>query len=202
MDKTTERRKEAEKTKTSKQKMPKQEALKQKESGMGSQKRMSTRKLVLLALFSAVALVFSYFESLIPIHFAVPGIKLGLANVVSIVVLYCMGFPEALLVSVVRIILSAILFGNISIMLYSLAGALMSLVMMWLVSKLHFFTATGISICGGVAHNMGQIVIAMLFIKNQNIMMYAPVLIVSGVITGIAVGIVASFLLKTAGRQL
>lgn len=157
----------------------------------------STRKLALFAMFTAVALIFSYMETLIPVYPAIPGIKLGLANIVTIVVLNRYGVRDTVLISFVRIILSALLFGNLTVMLYSLAGAACSIIIMWLFLKLHFFSLTGISILGGVSHNIGQLLVAAVLIENQNILSYAPVLLITGTVAGIAVGIAASFIIKS-----
>lgn len=165
-------------------------------------KKRSTYKIAMLGIFTALALVFSYIETFIKIDIAVPGIKLGLANIVTIIVLCSFGVADAIIVSVLRVFLSSLLFGNLTVMIYSLAGALVSILIMWLFSKINFFSATGISILGGVAHNMGQLLVAWLIIKNQNVLIYAPVLIISGTITGILIGIAASIILKAVSGQL
>ena len=144
-----------------------------------------------LGMFIAVAMVFSYIESFIRIDIAVPGIKLGLANIVTIVVLCKLGLADAVLVSVLRIFLSSLLFGNFTVMIYSLAGAAVSMLFMWISVKIGFFSTTGTSILGGVGHNVGQLIVAYLVIKNQNILIYAPVLLVSGTITGVLIGLAA-----------
>jgi heptaprenyl diphosphate synthase len=158
---------------------------------------MSANRLTTLAMFIAVAMVFSYIESFIPVNIAIPGIKLGLANIVTIVVLQKMKLSDAIIVSGIRVILSALLFGNVTVMIYSLAGAVLSIFIMWIVGKFRFFTSTGISIAGAVGHNMGQLLVAALLIKNQNILMYSPALIISGTISGLAIGIVAAFIMKS-----
>ena len=141
-----------------------------------------------LGMFIAVAMVFSYIESFIRIDIAVPGIKLGLA--------------DAVLVSVLRIFLSSLLFGNFTVMIYSLAGAAVSMLFMWISVKIGFFSTTGTSILGGVGHNVGQLIVAYLVIKNQNILIYAPVLLVSGTITGVLIGLAAVFVMRAVGGQI
>ena len=141
-----------------------------------------------LGMFIAVAMVFSYIESFIRIDIAVPGIKLGLA--------------DAVLVSVLRIFLSSLLFGNFTVMIYSLAGAAVSMLFMWISVKIGFFSTTGTSILGGVGHNVGQLIVAYLVIKNQNILIYAPVLLISGTITGVLIGLAAVFVMRAVGGQI
>ncbi len=153
-------------------------------------------------MFIAVAMVFSYIESFIRIDIAVPGIKLGLANIVTIVVLCKLGLADAVLVSVLRIFLSSLLFGNFTVMIYSLAGAAVSMLFMWISVKIGFFSTTGTSILGGVGHNVGQLIVAYLVIKNQNILIYAPVLLVSGTITGVLIGLAAVFVMRAVGGQI
>lgn len=155
-----------------------------------------------LGMFIAVAMVFSYIESFIRIDIAVPGIKLGLANIVTIVVLCKLGLADAVLVSILRIFLSSLLFGNFTVMIYSLAGAAVSMLFMWISVKIGFFSTTGTSILGGVGHNVGQLIVAYLVIKNQNILIYAPVLLISGTITGVLIGLAAVFVMRAVGGQI
>lgn len=147
-------------------------------------------------VFIALALIISYVELQIPIYFGVPGIKLGLANIVILLMLYCFGTKEALMLSVGRICLVGFLFGNLYSIIYSLAGGLLSLVMMALLKKSKIFSVVGVSIAGGIAHNIGQMVIAMLTVETWNIAYYMPVLLVAGTLTGMLVGIVAAEVLK------
>lgn len=155
------------------------------------------KHIAILGMFIAVALIFSYMETFIPVNIAVPGIKLGLANIVTIVVLIQLGFKDAVCVSLLRVCLSALLFSNLSVMAYSLAGAALSILVMKLIHMTGIFGITGVSICGGVAHNIGQLILAAVIMENQNIMGYAPVLFISGTITGIIVGLVAAIISKS-----
>ncbi len=160
-------------------------------------KNMSKNKMTAMCgVFIALALVLSYLEGLIPLNFAVPGIKLGLANLVTIVVLFELGLKYAILVSVGRIVLSGILFGNITIIIYSLAGAGLSIIIMCLVRKIKAFSVTGVSICGAVAHNMGQIVVAALVMENVNILYYMLILCITGAVAGTLIGVLASVIIK------
>ena len=129
-------------------------------------------------------------------------IKIGLANIVTIVVLCKLGLADAVLVSALRIFLSSLLFGNFTVMIYSLAGAAVSMLFMWISVKLGFFSTTGTSILGGVGHNVGQLIVAYLVIKNQNILIYAPFLLVSGTIAGVLIGLAAAFVIRAVGGQI
>ena len=155
-----------------------------------------SQKAAYFGVFTAFALIFSYVETLIPIHFGVPGIKLGLANLLIVVFLYKYGVKEALLLSVVRILLSGFLFGNLFSIVYSLAGGILSLIVMNLCRKIAGFSVMGVSAAGGVSHNMGQLLAAMAVVETYRVGYYFPVLLVSGVITGVLIGIAANEVLK------
>lgn len=147
-------------------------------------------------VFTALALIFSYIETLIPIQFGVPGIKLGLANLIIVIVLYRTGWREALLLSVVRVVLAGFIFGNLFSIVYSLAGGILSLAVMALLKKTDRFSVIGISIAGGVCHNIGQLIIAMVVVETYQVGYYLPVLLIAGVITGAVIGAVAGEVLK------
>lgn len=149
------------------------------------------KKVAFLGIFLALALIFSYVESLIPINFGIPGMKLGLANIVIVILLYCMESKEAYGVSVARVILAGFLFGNLFSILYSLAGALLSLTVMLLLKKTEKFQILSISAVGGVCHNIGQLFIAAWTVENLNIFYYLPVLLIAGLITGIVIGLIS-----------
>lgn len=147
-------------------------------------------------VFTALALIFSYVETLIPINFGIPGIKLGLANLIIIIALYKMSVKEAYALSVVRIVLAGFMFGNLFSIIYSLAGGILSLSVMALLKKTDKFSLFGISMAGGVFHNVGQLIVAILVMENLNIAYYMPVLLISGLITGFVIGLVAGEMLK------
>lgn len=149
------------------------------------------KKVAFLGIFLALALIFSYVEALIPINFGIPGMKLGLANIVIVILLYCMSPKEAYGVSVARVILAGFLFANLFSILYSLAGAMLSLTVMLLLKKTGKFQMLSVSAVGGVCHNIGQLFVAAWTVENLNIFYYLPVLLVSGLITGIVIGIVS-----------
>ena len=147
-------------------------------------------------VFTALALIFSYVETLIPINFGIPGVKLGLANLVIVIALYKMKLTEVYLLSVVRVLLSGFIFGNYFSIIYSLAGGLLSLTVMALLKKSKGFSVMGIIVAGGVFHNVGQLIVAMLVVETFSVGYYFPVLLVAGLITGLVIGIVSAEMLK------
>ena len=163
---------------------------------MSMDRRDRTSKLTIAALMAALALIFSYIEVLIPFNFGIPGIKLGIANLVIIVALYYLGTRYALLINVIRILIGGLLFSGVFGMLYSMAGALLSMLVMVLVKKCWLFSVTGVSMAGGVAHNLGQLLVAAFLVSNLKIFVYFPVLVISGVVSGAVIGILAYLVLK------
>ena len=153
-------------------------------------------KAAYFGVFTALALIFSYVETLIPINFGIPGAKLGLANLVIVIVLYKTGGKEALLLSVTRIVLSGFLFGNLFAILYSLAGGLFSLAVMGLVKRRKSFSIIGVSMAGGVTHNIGQLIVAMLVVETYQVGYYLPVLMLAGLATGTLIGVISREVLK------
>ena len=153
-------------------------------------------KAAYFGVFTALALIFSYIETLIPFSFGVPGIKLGLANLLTVILLYKRDAKEALLLSVVRIILSGFLFGNLFSIIYSLAGGILSLFVMAMLKKAGTFSVMGVSAAGGVSHNVGQLLVAMAVVETYRVGYYFPVLLAAGIVTGLLIGIVANEVLK------
>ena len=159
--------------------------------------RRHTKKLTLLGLLTAIALILSYVEALLPPFFvAVPGIKMGLPNIAIIFVLYRFGLKEAAAVSLVRLAAVALLFGSAMTLIYSLAGAVLSLALMSLLKKSNLFSMIGVSIVGGVSHNLGQILVAMWLMETAEIGYYMIILTVTGTIAGILIGVAGAFVLK------
>ena len=156
---------------------------------------MSTKKLTALALLTTTAMILSYVESLLP-SVGVPGVKLGLANIAVIFALFRLGGKSALAVSLVRVFMVTMLFGSMSALLYSLAGAALSLVVMALLRRTDRFSTVGVSVAGGVAHNAGQILMAMLLLGTARLAYYYPVLVISGVAGGIFTGLAAALLIR------
>ena len=145
-----------------------------------------------LGFFLAVALILSYVESLIPITFGIPGIKLGLPNMIVVLLLFGQryGAKEALLVNGMRIVLSGFMFSNLYAILYALAGAFFSYVAMLIGKRLRCFSVIGVSVLGGVFHNIGQAVVAMIVVETFAVSYYIPFLIVAGTITGAFLGLI------------
>lgn len=157
---------------------------------------METRKVSQMGLLIALALILSYIESRIPAFVAIPGIKMGLANIVVVFALYRLGWKEAAAISFLRVLLSTLMFGSILSLAYSSAGALLSFLVMVLLKKTKLFSTVAVSVSGGVMHNLGQILAAMLLLDTAAIAYYIPFLIISGVITGIVIGIAAAVVIN------
>lgn len=165
-------------------------------------KRLSTKKVAFLGLSASLALLLSWIEFLLPpLYAAVPGIKIGLPNVVILVVLYLVGIKEAAAVSFVRLCVSSLLFGNPVMFVYSAAGAVLSFLLMILLKKLDRLSTVGVSVAGGVAHNLGQTVVAMLLLNTPQIIYYMIVLTVTGTISGIFIGLCGAFLTKRLSKK-
>lgn len=153
-------------------------------------------KVAYFGVFTTLALIFSYVETLIPIQFGIPGVKLGLANLIIVIALYRMKLSEAYLLSIVRVLLAGFIFGNYFSIIYSLAGGLLSLTVMALLRKKGGFSVIGVSIAGGVFHNIGQLIIASVIVETFSVMYYVPVLLIAGLVTGLLIGIASDGMLK------
>lgn len=149
------------------------------------------KKTAILSMLTGFALMLSYVEALIPLAPGIPGIKLGLANLCIVLCLYLYGWREALCVNVARVLLSAFLFGNFYVILYSLAGALLSFGAMLLAKRLSCFSAVGVSVLGGVFHNIGQLIMAGLVVETIQVIWYLPWLMAAGCLTGLMIGFLA-----------
>ena len=158
--------------------------------------KYSTKKITTLALTISLALILSFIESRIPAFVAIPGIKVGLANIAVIFALYKFGVPEAVTVSLIRVILVSILFGSPVSLIYSISGAVLSLLTMILLKKLTPLHEVTVSVSGGVMHNVGQICAASFMLETNVVIYYLPFLILSGTIAGVAVGTVSALLIK------
>lgn len=168
---------------------------------MDQKKRSTGRTCALLGMLLALALLLSYVETLIPINFGIPGIKLGLANLVVLLALYQLGAKEALMISVARIFLAGFLFGNLASILYSLAGGLLSFFVMLLLMKILRLSLLPVSVAGGIFHNLGQVLMAACVVENLNLLYYMSVLFFAGLLTGAVIGIVAVEILKRLPRE-
>lgn len=162
----------------------------------------NTKKLTTLSLLISVAMVLSYIESLIPAFVAVPGVKVGLSNIATVFALYILGAPGAVAVSVIRVFLSSLLFGNFAMMIYSLAGAALALTFMILIKATGLFSEVGVSVIGGIMHNAGQIIAAAFMMENSGIVSYLVPLAISGTIAGVAVGLISALLIKRIGGHM
>ncbi len=157
---------------------------------------MKVKKIALLGISVALAMVLSFLESLIPPFVAIPGIKVGLANLVIVFLLYKLGWQYAAAVSLVRVLLSSMLFGNLQILVFSLAGAFLSLLGMALMKKAGAFSLISVSVLGGILHNIGQITVACIWTSTPEIIYYLPVLLLSGTFAGVVIGIVSGLVTK------
>lgn len=145
-------------------------------------------KLAFLGIFSTVAIIFGYVESLVPVFVGIPGIKLGLANLAVLFILNRYSFKEAAAVSLIRILVIGFMFGNLFSIVYSIAGAFLSMTVMTIILKKTDFSLVGVSVAGGVTHNVGQLLMAMCIVESTSLIYYAPALLISGVITGLLIG--------------
>ena len=162
---------------------------------------METRKVARMGLLISLAMMLSFIEIRIPSFVAIPGIKVGLANIVVVFALYKLGFKEAFVISIIRVVLAALLFGTILSMAYSTAGALLSLLGMAVLKKSKLFGLVAVSVTGAVLHNLGQVITACLLLQSSSIAYYAPYLIFSAVIAGIVMGVAAAIILKRLEEQ-
>ena len=158
--------------------------------------RWYTKKITTLAITVTLAMVLSFIESQIPPFVAIPGVKVGLANIAVIFALYRFGWREAVIVSALRVLLVGLLFGSFVSTLYSIAGAVLSMTVMLTVRRIPSFSEVGVSVLGGVSHNVGQIVMASILLETDVVLYYLPVLLLSGTLAGIAVGAAGAVLLK------
>ena len=165
----------------------------------GPVKNSTAYRVALSAVFAALAMIFSYVEAVLPFNFGIPGVKLGLSNLVVLTALYSIGAGYAFAVNITRIILSGFLFGGVSAMLYSLAGGLLSFAVMYLLKKTDIFSPIGVSTAGGVSNNLGQLTVAALVTETPKIYLYLPVLMISGTVTGVLLGTAGALILRRMG---
>lgn len=162
-----------------------------------------SKTVAFLGLCTALALILAYVEILIqPLFPSLPGIKMGLPNVMIVFLLYRRGGGTAIVVSLVRILLVSILFGNVMALWYSLAGAVLSLGVMILLRRLNWLSPVGVSVAGGVTHNVGQILMAMLLLETAELGYYLVVLTVTGTLAGVLVGLCGALLIRKVPKKL
>lgn len=158
-------------------------------------KNNKAKKIALFGMMVALAFTFSYFESLIPLDFVVPGVKLGLANLVVVIALYLMKPGEAFSIAIIRIFLAGLTFGNVYSIAYSLCGGILSFLVMYLVRKTKL-SVIGVSMLGGICHNIGQIIVAAIVMGTSRLAYYLPVLLVAGLITGLLLGVISKLVIE------
>ncbi len=163
---------------------------------------MKTKKITLMALLSALAMILAFVESRIPAFVAVPGVKIGLANIAVVFALYRFSWKEAAAISAVRVAVVSLLFGTAASLLYSAAGAVLSLCGMALMKKTGRFSCVAVSVSGGVLHNFGQIAMACALLSTSRIVYYLPFLLLSGTLAGVAIGLAAAELLRRLDGRL
>lgn len=157
---------------------------------------MKASKLSLLALSVSLAMILSFVESQIPAMVVIPGVKVGLANIVVVFALYKLGWKEAVVISLTRVFLVGLLFGNGISILYSITGATVSFAAMVLLKQAKVFSTMAVSVAGGVLHNLGQIAMACVIMGTDVLRYYAPFLILSGTLAGIAIGVLAAIMIR------
>ncbi|MBE6996184.1 MAG: Gx transporter family protein [Ruminococcaceae bacterium] len=157
---------------------------------------MKASKLALLSLAVTLAMILSFVESQIPAMVAIPGVKVGLANIAVVFILYKLGWKYAAVVSLTRVFLVGLLFGNGVSLLYSVAGAVVSFVSMVLLKRCKAFSYVAVSVCGGVMHNMGQIAMACIVMGTTALKYYIPFLLLSGTLAGIVIGLLAAVMVR------
>ncbi|MDE6663219.1 MAG: Gx transporter family protein [Lachnospiraceae bacterium] len=160
------------------------------------------KKTVTLGFLLALSMILSYIESVLPLSIGIPGIKLGLPNLIVVILLYLYGEKEALAVNILRIVLSGFMFGNLFAILYALAGALFSFTVMFIMKKTNVFSIVGVSIGGGVFHNIGQLIVAMFVVETYAPIFYLPVLLAAGVATGFIIGLISMRLMPYIQNKL
>ena len=172
-----------------------------KNDNMASAVQRKAYKISVCAVLTALALIFSYVEALFPFQFGIPGMKLGLSNLVVLVALYRIGASYALSVNLARILLSGLLFGGVPAMMSGIfAGGMFSFITMLLLKKTKIFSPLGVSMAGGVTHNIGQLTVAALVVENSKIYLYLPALLISGTVTGVLLGFGAVLILNRLKR--
>lgn len=161
---------------------------------------MKSKRVATNGILIALAFLFSYIESIIPLPIPIPGIKLGLANLVVISGLYTLGAKEAFVLSIIRVVLVGFTFGSPSTMMFSLAGGILSWFLMAVFKKMKILSITGVSIIGGITHNIGQILVAILIVNNTMLIYYLPYLLLAGAITGMVIGILGSIIVSRLSK--
>ena len=166
------------------------------------QSQSKATRLTLSAILAALAMIFSYIEFLVPFSVGIPGVKLGIANLVIVIALYALDFRYAFAINIVRILLNGFMFTGVFAMLYALTGGILSIIVMGALKKTDKFSMVGVSMAGGVAHNLGQLIVAAIMVENLKMFLYFPVLLFSGMLTGILIGMGGTILFRSLPKQL
>ena len=176
---------------------------------MQSQGRNLTRHIAMLAMFSALSIICAYIENLIPFSFGIPGIKLGLSNLITLLILYIgrndacslekQRLTDAGIVILIRITLISLLFSNLYSLIYSLSGGIFSLLCMWFFSGCDKISIVGCSITGGITHNLAQLIVAILIVEQLKVIYYAPILLLAGTLTGLLIGLLSKMIVSRGG---
>ena len=163
--------------------------------------RKRIRQITIIALCTSLALLLSYVEMLIPVLIqGVPGIKMGLPNIAIVFALYALGAKKTILISLIRVAIMSMLFGNFTYFLYSIAGAALSLTVMIILKKLDIMSTVGVSVAGALVHNVGQILVAMALMQTSQIGWYLIVLSATGVVSGVFVGLCGALVVKRLNK--
>lgn len=161
---------------------------------------MKAKKVAFLGLAVGLAMILSFVESQIPALVAIPGIKVGLPNLVMVFLLYKIGWKETVIVSIIRVFLVSLLFGNLQTMVFSVFGAVLSLGGMILLKKLGLFSCISVSVIGGILHNVGQVLAACIYTSTAEIAYYLPILLISGTVAGVVIGLISGLLVKRTDK--
>ena len=162
---------------------------------------MKSKKTAVLGICIALAMIFSYIELQIPSFVAIPGIKLGLPNIVIIIALYKFGWKEAVIINILRVLIVSVLFGTVLSLLYSIAGAVISLTIMIILKKLSIFSTVLVSVFGAICHNIGQIAVAIFVLDTSELLYYLPVLLITGTVSGILIGLIGANVVKKLEKE-
>ncbi len=167
----------------------------------GNARRMSALEVATYGLLAAIALIFGYVEAVVPLPVAVPGIKLGLGNIVVLFTLAGFGVRPGACVALVKVVVSALLFGSPYIALYSAGGAILSFAAMWAALYSRRLSIVGVSMIGGVAHMLGQLAVVTFTFSPYVALLYLPVLVIAGLVCGLLTGYVCRLVIRTCGRS-
>lgn len=152
-----------------------------------------SRKISMIAVFTAFAVIVSYVESFIPI-IPIPGVKLGFANIAIVLAIYLIGIKEALIIDILRILIVGFLFGSVMSIAFALTGGILSFAVMALLAKWNKISIVTVSICGGITHNIGQIIVATLAVQTFAVVTYVPVLLIAGLVCGAIIGMISAII--------